>query len=140
MGLIGIPIWTKSSTSLGTISEPGTYYLHCTIAVPKSGVLSPVGQSFSLFGWFVRCTDVRDDDKGGSTITIVVGGDQQKGVNESALSPLQISALLGIGLLAAFALFIDRIEKASPILTTLIYGFLVIVLIVLYKKFVQKKK
>lgn len=131
-GLFDIPIWTRSGGGVSAINEPGTYVLYVIIPVPSS----LIGTSFNIPGssWRLTVSDIKPW-KNGSKVFIDVG--PQVGVNEAGLSPLQIDAILGIGLLAAFALLVDRISKVSPLITFAVYGVILIVLVFSYVRWIH---
>lgn len=131
-GLIDIPIWSKSGGGLSTINEPGQYVLYIIVTVPQS----LVGTSLKIPGtdWRLTVSSIKSWQSGSKVYVDITN--EKAAVNE-ALSPLQINALLGIGLLAAFALLVDRISKVSPMITIAVYGVILIVLAVIYIRYVH---
>jgi hypothetical protein len=128
---IALPIWTRSGGGVETINQPGEYIFYVIVPVPDQ----LIGTSFKipLTDWRVTVNKIKDWGKG-SKVYVQIDNDKAA-IKEAKLSPLQIDALLGIGLLAAFALLVDRISKVSPVLTFLVYGTILVVLISLYVRY-----
>jgi hypothetical protein len=144
---ITIPLWTRSNGGIDSISEPGTYVLHCTLAYYVVSILGLQGKAVALAGWTATVKNVSENTRqGGTDIVVEIGPTKAAAttdkyglqVNEAALSPLQISALIGTGLFLSLALFIDRVEKASPTLSLIIYSAAGLVLFLLWKTFKKK--
>lgn len=130
---IAWPIWTRSKGGAETIDRPGTYIWYFIVPFPQAGLGFTV--KIPLTDWTLKVTDI-DRWNGGSKVYTEITN-AKADVVEARFSPLQINALLAIGVFAALALLVDRIERVSPLLTVAVYGAVIIALIVVYVLYVQ---
>jgi len=130
---ISWPIWTRSAGGAETIDRPGTYIWYFIIPFPQSAIGWSV--KIPLTDWTVTVTDVKSRNGGSKVYTEITNA--KANVTQAKLSPLQINAILAIGVFAALALLVDRIERVSPLLTVAVYGAVIIALILVYVLYVQ---
>jgi hypothetical protein len=128
-------IWSRSEGGAETIDRPGTYIWYFIVPFPKSGIGWSV--KIPLTDWTVSVTDVKSWNGGSKVYTEITNAKANISVTEAKLSPLQINALLAIGVFAALALLVDRIERVSPLLTVAVYGAVIIAVILVYVLYVQ---